>query len=111
MSAGELEHEWAGTPGRLIRERYRQAGAVYCGVGFWMGPQRVGSRGHWMQGGPGPRQAHPRAVQVGKLGDGGCRVDLDPGRLIRSNTGKQGPQHGDRSTRASACVYTWGLEY
>ena len=24
MSAGELEHEWAGTPGRLIRERYRQ---------------------------------------------------------------------------------------
>jgi len=26
MSAGELEHEWAGTPGRLIRERYRKAG-------------------------------------------------------------------------------------
>jgi len=25
MSAGELEHEWAGTPGRLIRERYRKA--------------------------------------------------------------------------------------
>lgn len=25
MSAGELEHEWAGTPGRLIRERYRRA--------------------------------------------------------------------------------------
>jgi SpoVK/Ycf46/Vps4 family AAA+-type ATPase len=26
MSAGELEHEWAGTPGKLIRERYRKAG-------------------------------------------------------------------------------------
>eukprot|EP00884_Botryococcus_braunii_P014753 jgi/Botrbrau1/23279/Bobra.0102s0022.1 len=25
MSSGELEHEWAGTPGRLIRERYRRA--------------------------------------------------------------------------------------
>lgn len=25
MSAGELEHEWAGTPGKLIRERYRKA--------------------------------------------------------------------------------------
>lgn len=25
MSAGELEHEWAGTPGRMIRERYRRA--------------------------------------------------------------------------------------
>ena len=25
MSAGELEHEWAGTPGRLIRDRYRRA--------------------------------------------------------------------------------------
>ena len=25
MSAGELEHEWAGTPARLIRERYRRA--------------------------------------------------------------------------------------
>ncbi|GAX74854.1 hypothetical protein CEUSTIGMA_g2300.t1 [Chlamydomonas eustigma] len=25
MSAGELEHEWAGTPARLIRERYRKA--------------------------------------------------------------------------------------
>lgn len=25
MSAGELEHEDAGTPGRLIRERYRKA--------------------------------------------------------------------------------------
>lgn len=25
MSAGELEHEWAGTPGRMIRERYRKA--------------------------------------------------------------------------------------
>jgi hypothetical protein len=25
MSAGELEHELAGTPGRLIRERYRRA--------------------------------------------------------------------------------------
>lgn len=25
MSAGELEHEWAGTPGRLIRQRYRRA--------------------------------------------------------------------------------------
>lgn len=23
MSAGELEHEWAGTPGKMIRERYR----------------------------------------------------------------------------------------
>lgn len=23
MSAGELENEWAGTPGKLIRERYR----------------------------------------------------------------------------------------
>lgn len=23
MSAGELEHEWAGTPGKLIRDRYR----------------------------------------------------------------------------------------
>lgn len=44
MSAGELEHEWAGTPGRLIRERYRKAaevsrvspricgGAQFCGV-------------------------------------------------------------------------------
>lgn len=28
MSAGELEHEWAGTPGRLIRERYRRAAEV-----------------------------------------------------------------------------------
>lgn len=28
MSAGELEHEWAGTPGRLIRERYRKAAEV-----------------------------------------------------------------------------------
>eukprot|EP00210_Caulerpa_lentillifera_P001274 g1230.t1 len=28
MSAGELEHEWAGTPGRLIRERYRRASEV-----------------------------------------------------------------------------------
>ena len=27
MSAGELEHEWAGTPGKLIRERYRCVGA------------------------------------------------------------------------------------
>ncbi|KXZ48423.1 hypothetical protein GPECTOR_28g831 [Gonium pectorale] len=25
MSSGELEHEWAGTPGKLIRERYRKA--------------------------------------------------------------------------------------
>ncbi|KAI3426183.1 hypothetical protein D9Q98_008560 [Chlorella vulgaris] len=25
MSAGELENEWAGTPGKLIRERYRRA--------------------------------------------------------------------------------------
>lgn len=25
MSSGELEHEWAGTPGRMIRERYRKA--------------------------------------------------------------------------------------
>jgi hypothetical protein len=25
MSAGELEHEWAGMPGKLIRERYRKA--------------------------------------------------------------------------------------
>ncbi|KAF5831319.1 hypothetical protein DUNSADRAFT_13293 [Dunaliella salina] len=24
MSAGELEHEWAGTPGKLIRERYKK---------------------------------------------------------------------------------------
>ena len=28
MSAGELEHEWAGTPGKLIRERYRKAAEV-----------------------------------------------------------------------------------
>ncbi|KAL6759142.1 hypothetical protein V8C86DRAFT_2582687 [Haematococcus lacustris] len=28
MSAGELEHEWAGTPGRLIRERYKKAGEL-----------------------------------------------------------------------------------
>ena len=28
MSAGELEHEWAGTPGRMIRERYRTASEV-----------------------------------------------------------------------------------
>lgn len=28
MSAGELEHEWAGTPGKLIRERYRRAAEV-----------------------------------------------------------------------------------
>jgi hypothetical protein len=28
MSAGELEHEWAGTPGKLIRERYRWGGRV-----------------------------------------------------------------------------------
>lgn len=28
MSAGELEHEWAGTPGKLIRERYRKASQV-----------------------------------------------------------------------------------
>lgn len=28
MSAGELEHEWAGTPGKLIRERYRKASEV-----------------------------------------------------------------------------------
>lgn len=25
MSAGELEHEWAGMPGKLIRERYKKA--------------------------------------------------------------------------------------
>ncbi|GFR50488.1 hypothetical protein Agub_g12752, partial [Astrephomene gubernaculifera] len=25
MSSGELEHEWAGTPGKFIRERYRKA--------------------------------------------------------------------------------------
>lgn len=25
MSAGELEHEWAGTPAKMIRERYRKA--------------------------------------------------------------------------------------
>lgn len=28
MSAGELESEWAGTPGKLIRERYRKAAEV-----------------------------------------------------------------------------------
>eukprot|EP01024_Parvocaulis_polyphysoides_P073597 TRINITY_DN9482_c0_g4_i2.p1 TRINITY_DN9482_c0_g4~~TRINITY_DN9482_c0_g4_i2.p1 ORF type:complete len:437 (-),score=50.92 TRINITY_DN9482_c0_g4_i2:275-1585(-) len=28
MSAGELEHEWAGTPGKLIRERYRRAAEI-----------------------------------------------------------------------------------
>lgn len=28
MSAGELENEWAGTPGKLIRERYRKAAEV-----------------------------------------------------------------------------------
>eukprot|EP01025_Chloroclados_australasicus_P041759 TRINITY_DN44542_c0_g1_i1.p1 TRINITY_DN44542_c0_g1~~TRINITY_DN44542_c0_g1_i1.p1 ORF type:complete len:452 (-),score=43.86 TRINITY_DN44542_c0_g1_i1:356-1711(-) len=28
MSAGELEHEWAGTPGKLIRERYRRASEI-----------------------------------------------------------------------------------
>lgn len=28
MSAGELEHEWAGTPGKLIRERYKRAAEV-----------------------------------------------------------------------------------
>ncbi|KAL4448554.1 hypothetical protein ABPG75_005773 [Micractinium tetrahymenae] len=28
MSAGELEHEWAGTPGKMIRERYRRAAEV-----------------------------------------------------------------------------------
>lgn len=28
MSAGELESEWAGAPGRLIRERYRRAAEV-----------------------------------------------------------------------------------
>jgi hypothetical protein len=28
MSAGELEHERAGTPGRMIRERYRRAAEV-----------------------------------------------------------------------------------
>ena len=28
MSAGELEHEWAGTPGRMIRDRYRKAAEV-----------------------------------------------------------------------------------
>ncbi len=28
MSAGELEHEWAGTPGRLIRERYKKVRAA-----------------------------------------------------------------------------------
>jgi hypothetical protein len=27
MSAGELEHEWAGTPGKLIRDRYKKVGA------------------------------------------------------------------------------------
>ncbi|MEW5300161.1 MAG: hypothetical protein WDW36_003110 [Sanguina aurantia] len=28
MSAGELENEWAGAPGRLIRERYRRASQI-----------------------------------------------------------------------------------
>ena len=28
MSAGELESEWAGAPGRLIRDRYRRAAEV-----------------------------------------------------------------------------------
>ena len=28
MSAGELEHELAGTPGKLIRERYRKAASI-----------------------------------------------------------------------------------
>jgi hypothetical protein len=28
MSAGELEHEYAGTPGRMIRERYKRAAEV-----------------------------------------------------------------------------------
>jgi hypothetical protein len=57
MSAGELEHEWAGTPGKLIRERYRwrlggRAGVVTqgCQGAALLGPggqvqacQRVGS--------------------------------------------------------------------
>lgn len=28
LSAGELESEWAGAPGRLIRDRYRRAAEV-----------------------------------------------------------------------------------
>eukprot|EP00200_Dunaliella_tertiolecta_P000768 CAMPEP_0202366694 /NCGR_PEP_ID=MMETSP1126-20121109/17204_1 /ASSEMBLY_ACC=CAM_ASM_000457 /TAXON_ID=3047 /ORGANISM="Dunaliella tertiolecta, Strain CCMP1320" /LENGTH=430 /DNA_ID=CAMNT_0048961797 /DNA_START=197 /DNA_END=1489 /DNA_ORIENTATION=- len=33
MSAGELEHEWAGTPGKLIRERYKKAGELSANRG------------------------------------------------------------------------------
>jgi hypothetical protein len=56
MSAGELESEWAGAPGRMIRERYRRAadmarvrGRLACllindldaGVGIQEGVQRT----------------------------------------------------------------------
>ena len=40
MSAGELEHEWAGTPGKLIRERYRCAGAGGAACGSAKGGAR-----------------------------------------------------------------------
>lgn len=56
MSAGELESEWAGQPGRMIRERYRRSaemarvrGRLPCliindldaGVGIQEGVQRT----------------------------------------------------------------------
>ena len=47
MSAGELEHEWAGTPGRLIRERYRKAAEVarVCASLFFVASHHVYSAG------------------------------------------------------------------
>ena len=46
MSAGELEHEWAGTPGKLIRERYRWGAlAGWGGRAGWAG--RAARELHW----------------------------------------------------------------
>ncbi|PRW44880.1 ribulose bisphosphate carboxylase oxygenase chloroplastic isoform C [Chlorella sorokiniana] len=62
MSAGELEHEWAGTPGKMIRERYRRAaevskvhGKLSClmindldaGIGHFENTQRDAGIGHF----------------------------------------------------------------
>lgn len=52
MSAGELESEVAGKPGRLIRERYRKA-ADMGKVGGWRGRVRDGGGGE-----SSPRRDH-----------------------------------------------------
>ena len=50
MSSGELEHEWAGTPGKLIRERYRKV----------RGSGVPGMRGVAWGGGEGAKEARVR---------------------------------------------------